>query len=190
MKQHRFSRLAPVLLTLLIVTISGSAQADDRHHGRNTYDNDRGHRTNWNRSHNDRNFDRSFNRNFDHGYRNNRNDNRYRRNHDNWSVSLNVGSWYSGSSIYYGTGYSSFGYGVSTRPYFYSPYRTRTVYVNNPTVVYVDDARPVTRVIRSEPLPAHGTSLLRDINGDCFERSYDNQGNEIRVQLPDASCQF
>jgi len=43
---------------------------------------------------------------------------------------------------------------------------------------------PVTTTLHS------GTNLLRDINGRCFERSFDTYGNEIRVELPASACNF
>ena len=73
--------------------------------------------------------------------------------------------------------YSSRDYGTvtySSRPV------TRTkevVYVNNST------SRNTTPV-------ASGRRLLRDLEGNCFERVIDDDGNEIRVQLDASECNF
>lgn len=101
---------------------------------------------------------------------NNRN---FRR--DNWSVNLNLGnSWY-GNSYSYGVGYNSWHRPLST-------HTTHTrVIVREPSVVVVRDP---TQVRHS------GRSLLRDLEGNCFERSTDDQGNEVRIQLPDRACDF
>lgn len=107
---------------------------------------------------------------------------------DGWSVSLNLGSAWAGTGAWYGlTGYP------------YAPYRNRTsVIYAQPTVVYVNDSSRVAgrvsgraseRVVeRSSPRPAR--SLLRDIHGDCWERTYDSRGVESRMQLPDSACNF
>lgn len=56
------------------------------------------------------------------------------------------------------------------------------VYVNSP-VVYNSQV-PVSQA------PPTGRSLLRDLQGNCFERNIDAQGNEVRVQLEDQACNF
>ncbi len=38
--------------------------------------------------------------------------------------------------------------------------------------------------------PAQGRRLLRDLNGDCFERTTDAAGNELRTQLPASECNW
>jgi len=37
---------------------------------------------------------------------------------------------------------------------------------------------------------ASGRRLLKDLEGNCFERIVDEDGNEIRVQLPSSECNF
>jgi len=37
---------------------------------------------------------------------------------------------------------------------------------------------------------ASGRRLLRDLEGNCFERNVDEEGNEIRVQLQSQECNF
>ena len=101
---------------------------------------------------------------------NNRN---FRR--DNWSVNLNLGNAWYGNTFSYGVGYNSW----------YRPLPTHTthtrVIVREPSVVVV-----------REPVQARhtGRSLLRDLEGNCFERSTDDQGNEVRIQLPGIACNF
>ena len=65
------------------------------------------------------------------------------------------------------------------------------IYRNAPTtstreIVYVDQAQT-----RSPAAPvASGRRLLRDLEGNCFERIVDQQGDEIRVQLEAQECNF
>jgi hypothetical protein len=65
------------------------------------------------------------------------------------------------------------------------------IYRNAPTtstreIVYVDQAQT-----RSPAAPvASGRRLLRDLEGNCFERIVDEQGDEIRVQLEAQECNF
>jgi hypothetical protein len=49
--------------------------------------------------------------------------------------------------------------------------------------------------INSQPRVVSGStystpSLLRDVNGRCYERSYDSRGNEVRIELSPSSCNF
>jgi len=90
---------------------------------------------------------------------------------DNWSVNLNLGnSWY-GNSITYGIG---------SRPFSSHTTHTRVI-VREPSVVVV---REPAQIIQK------GRSLLRDLEGNCFERSTDDLGNEIRIQIPGSECNF
>ena len=53
-------------------------------------------------------------------------------------------------------------------------------------IVYVDQAQT-----RSAAAPvASGRRLLRDLEGICFGRIVDEQGDEIRVQLEAQECNF
>ena len=78
------------------------------------------------------------------------------------------------------------GYITFNNWYGYTPYRSSTVIVREPTVVYVNDSAPVSTRYTQPP----ARSLLRDINGNCFERTYDSRGVETRVRLPDSACRF
>ena len=65
------------------------------------------------------------------------------------------------------------------------------VYRSPPTIstreiVYVDQEQ--TRSAAASV--ASGRRLLRDLEGNCFERSVDKQGDEIRVQLEAQECNF
>jgi hypothetical protein len=99
----------------------------------------------------------------------------------------------------YGTGYNTW-YGTTELPgigagYRYSPWRNQTTVVyTQPRVIYVNDSARLTSPV-SESILNHTTarparSLLRDINGDCFERTYDSRGVETQVQLPASACNF
>jgi hypothetical protein len=72
-----------------------------------------------------------------------------------------------------------------------SGYVETVAYRNVPTIstreiVYVDQAQT-----RSAAAPvASGRRLLRDLEGNCFERIVDKQGDEIRVQLEAQECNF
>jgi len=74
----------------------------------------------------------------------------------------------------------------------YSPVNahTRVIY-NQPTVVYVNNnSGNPGHVITQSSERRNESSPLRNINGLCFERSYDSRGLETRVQLPDSACNF
>lgn len=65
----------------------------------------------------------------------------------------------------------------------------RTVYRGVPAVeTYARNGGNV-RVYSSAPV-ASGRRLLRDLEGNCFERNVDEEGNEIRVQLDASECEF
>ncbi|MDG2175186.1 MAG: hypothetical protein P8M72_03485 [Gammaproteobacteria bacterium] len=100
--------------------------------------------------------------------------NQYRN--DNWSISLNLGNSRNSFSNSYAP--------LNTRAT-----QTRIIY-NQPNVVVVTDGSRSTGSVYQTTAKTYEYSLLRDIHGNCFERSYDNQGRENRVQLPDAACNF
>ena len=54
-----------------------------------------------------------------------------------------------------------------------------------PKAVYVK-----TRTSGSSTAVASGRRLLRDLEGNCFERNVDEDGNEIRIQLDASECNF
>ena len=66
---------------------------------------------------------------------------------------------------------------------------------NPPEVVYVE-RRPYygPRVIYREPavriVPPVRRSLLRDLQGNCFETTIDEDGSELREQIPAAECDW
>lgn len=72
-----------------------------------------------------------------------------------------------------------------------SGYAQTVAYRNVPTIstreiVYVDQAQARS----TATAVASGRRLLRDLQGNCFERIVDKQGDEIRVQLEAQECNF
>jgi len=72
-----------------------------------------------------------------------------------------------------------------------SGYVETVAYRNVPTIstreiVYVDQAQARS----TATAVASGRRLLRDLQGNCFERIVDKQGDEIRVQLEAQECNF
>ena len=99
--------------------------------------------------------------------------------------------------------YSSFGLGVGVGfalgyPYYGNPYYGSPYYYGPPQEVivehntYVEPSDGTTTVIRDAvPAPrASGTSLLRDLQGRCYRRTYDQNGNEQRTELDPGMCNF
>ena len=74
---------------------------------------------------------------------------------------------------------------ISAPSYSYPRYET-VRYVSRPVsrTVYIKEA--VTRPAAI----ASGRRLLRDLEGNCFERVVDDNGDEIRVQLDASECAF
>jgi hypothetical protein len=111
------------------------------------------------------------------------------RDHDRDEVSINLilgGGYYPRYR-----NFNSFGFGVGLNPYDY-PYMgyrdRRPVIIEHNT--YIE--RPATRanVTTYTNRRATGASLLRDINGRCFERYVDGRGNETRTELDPSECNF
>ncbi|MGR9090226.1 MAG: hypothetical protein ACU85U_06565 [Gammaproteobacteria bacterium] len=63
----------------------------------------------------------------------------------------------------------------------------RTVVVP-PPVVYVPQPAPVVVATPPPVAVASGRRLLRDINGNCFERQIDAAGREVHLSLPPSEC--
>jgi hypothetical protein len=99
--------------------------------------------------------------------------------------------------------------GPSSPGYSYRSYpqsQPRTYYLNNgypysdfgynrsrPQVIierntYIEQPTRRSNVITYRNRPA--TSLLRDLNGRCFERYIDSNGYETRTELPASACDF
>ncbi|NQV68650.1 MAG: hypothetical protein HQ498_01355 [Pseudohongiella sp.] len=98
---------------------------------------------------------------------------RYRR-HDSADF---VGGLVLGSILSYPWGYDRA----------YDTSRGRVVYRAAPAreVIYLNESA------NSNPTAAAGgRRLLRDLEGNCFEVNIDEEGNEIRVQLDAAECDF
>lgn len=163
---------ATLFTTVFATVLAAPAMADSRHYG-NHYNTRYG--------------------NFGTGYRN-----------DGWSMRITArtryGSWRSNAwnSRYryrgsYDSGFTTgFLYGSvlgSAAGAWYEPrYSNRTTVIyKEPTVVYVNEISRPTGRIQGTPV---ARSLLRDIHGDCFERTTDVNGRETRVQLPASACDF
>lgn len=76
----------------------------------------------------------------------------------------------------------------------YSPPVERVVYRSAPVVTQREVVvvnNPVSSAAPTSGAPvASGRRLLRDLEGNCFERIIDAEGNEIRVQLEAEECRF
>jgi hypothetical protein len=125
----------------------------------------------WDRGH-------SHNKHYDrgHGHRNH-----HVHQRDRVSVNLNIGrvvpDW-----RYRDYQRATSGLGVAYTTAWSAPPRN-TVIVHQNTYIN-NEPRVVSRSTRS------ATSLLRDVNGRCYERSYDSRGNEVRIELSPSSCNF
>lgn len=187
------NKLLACTTTLLLLLLGAEATlADDRNHR----DRDRGY---------DRHDSRGYER------RDERRDDRYdNRRHDHDNVSFNVN--FVNSIGYRGVGnhrwredyrdrrWNNFGvgigyttFGVNSFDTWGSPYNAWGYNNRQPVVVYqntyIDNPAPRTTVI-TRSAPRSGTSLLRDVQGRCFERETDRNGNESRTELPASACNF
>ena len=181
---------------LLAMSMSANAAADSwgSHYSRHS---GYGHARHWNAS-----YGNHWNR-FDYGYNRYSHRSRFNRHRGNY-VSVSYGrGWNSGwrhrrhnhssdvgtlvGGIVLGSLISN---AVQDR---HGPdYVTRTVYrapVSSPQAVRQ------TEVVYSRPAPTPVTAvpnrrLLRDLQGDCFEITRNNAGDEIRVQLDSSECRF
>ncbi len=157
-------RLLLSIAVIAALVLSQTAWADSRHY-RGFYG------SNYSRGYNSYHYGYRGGNYFRYSY----NNHYYNRHHGHGSGSF-LGGLVLGSLLSYPR-YSSRNYGTvtySSRPVI----RTReVVYVNNST------ARNSTSVTT-------GRRLLRDLEGNCFERIIDDEGNEIRVQLDPSECSF
>jgi hypothetical protein len=55
-----------------------------------------------------------------------------------------------------------------------------------PRTVYVQQAQPAQVVAA----PQQGRRLVRDLSGNCYERTTDSAGNELRTELPASACNW
>lgn len=187
--------LKKVLLSLSIIgtlVVSQAASADNRNHRRGYGDYGYG-------QHN-------YSSRYRNNYRGNRRVNSYHYGSRNYnSRNRNFNRRYgSGFNFSYGNYYSrhrgydsgSFVGGLVLGSLFSYPRHTTrnvetVVYRNAPTtrtreIVYVDQSQNRN----TGTAVASGRRLLRDLEGNCFERIVDEQGNEIRVQLEAEECNF
>lgn len=93
----------------------------------------------------------------------------------------------------YGVGYSSFGgqyylnHGLGSVYPSWNRRQSRPVIIEHNTYIEVPTER---RGVTSYRNRQSGTSLLRDINGRCFERHVDIDGYETRIELDASECNF
>jgi hypothetical protein len=103
------------------------------------------------------------------------------------------------SSAYNNFSYNSFSYGsgysISSQYYLNNayPYSTFDYKNQRPQVIierntYIEQPTRRANVITYRNRP--DTSLLRDLNGRCFERYIDSNGYETRTELPASACNF
>lgn len=171
-----------ILLSLSIIgalVVSQAASADNRNFRRGYSDYGFGHGGY-------RNSYRHFNRGYrrPNAYHYPARDRRYRS-----GFSFSYGNYYPRHRHYDAGGFVG---GLVLGSLFSYPRRSydTVVYRNVPAtrtreIVYVDRPQPVSRA----PV-ASGRRLLRDLEGNCFERIVDEQGDEIRVQLEPEECNF
>ncbi|MSR12773.1 MAG: hypothetical protein EXR84_13480 [Gammaproteobacteria bacterium] len=74
-------------------------------------------------------------------------------------------------------------------PRYSAPTVERVIYRSAP-VVRTREVVVVNNSAATRAAVASGRRLLRDLEGNCFERVIDAQGNEIRVQLAAEECSF
>ncbi len=129
------------------------------------------------------------------------NDSRYDRDHDNVSVNAGFGNaWRPAYRDYNWNSFNTFGVGIGYNNFrrnnftnWGSPFANRGYPNHRPVVVYqntyIDNPAPRTRVTTRSTVRT-GKSLLRDVNGRCFERETDRRGNETRTELPAQYCNF
>ncbi|MDY6982279.1 MAG: hypothetical protein SV422_04255 [Pseudomonadota bacterium] len=140
--------------------------------------------------HRDHRWDRGHSH-YDHhdrgrGWGNGHRNHRHYRDRDRVSVSVNIGNvipdW-----RYRDYRRATSGLGIAYTTAWGAPYNTygrgNTVIVHQNTYVN-NEPRVIYRSTRST------TSLLRDVSGRCFERSYDSRGVETRIELPASNCNF
>tara|TARA_B110000858_G_scaffold77483_1_gene89789 strand:- start:27815 stop:28378 length:564 start_codon:yes stop_codon:yes gene_type:complete len=185
--------LKRVLLSLSIIgalVVSQIASADNRNHRRSYGDHGYGQH---NYGSNYRGHRRANAYHYGSHKRNYRNYNRHYNRHYGSGFNFSYGNYY---SRHRGYDSGSFVGGLVLGSLFnYPRYSSRNV----ETIVYRD--APATRVreivyadqaqTRGTATPvASGRRLLRDLEGNCFERIVDEQGDEIRVQLEAQECNF
>lgn len=164
-----------ILLSASIIAamvLSQAASADNRSHrrGYNSY----GSNFNYSRGYSSRGINP-----YHYGSRNRRNDNYF---------NVSFGNRYGRGYRRHSSG-SFFGGLVLGSLLSYPRVHERTIYRPIPVVdTYSTGAGNVT-VYSTAPV-ASGRRLLRDLEGNCFERNIDEEGNEIRVQLDASECNF
>lgn len=156
---------------LAVLLVAGSITALPAHAG----DRGRGH-NDWNRHHDYSRFDRGYGKHG--GYRNHRYNNyRGRGHHHSHGRHHGSEALYLASGLIVGSALTH-AYHSSYAPRTYrQPVYREVVYESSPIV-------RSTQVIRQ----SEGRRLFRDRNGDCFERTTSDYGEELLVELDRSAC--
>jgi hypothetical protein len=187
------------IFLLISVLLSQTANADNRNHRRG-YDG-YGYSSYRGRDYYPRRYNRSYNRSY------NRRANSYhygsagRR--GNSYVSFSYGNYY--PSYRYRSRYRNRGFdaGDFLGGLVLGSIISAPRYPARPAERVIDSSAPVVRTVQSSPpiyssgsaierpAPvASGRRLLKDLEGNCFERIIDENGDEIRIQLNTHECNF
>ena len=174
-----------IMVTLLsVLLVSQSAAADDRRHRRG-YDS-HGYSNHYKR-YDHRRYDRhSYKRHYT---------NRYNPYHYGYrrgsSINISYGNHYSRRHNH-DAGYFVGGLvlgSLLSYPRYSPPPVERVIYRSAPAV-HTREVVVVRNSTQTATSIASGRRLLRDLEGNCFERVMDQAGNEIRVQLEAEACSF
>lgn len=156
-------KLTLAVALLVALMLSQTASADSRHHRR-------GYSYGYSNHYQPNSYHYGYNRRH------------YRGNHSSYSY----GNYYGGHNGHHGSHDNEWGYFVGgailgsllTYPRYQAPVReTREI-------VYVKETAP------RRTSSSVGRRLLKDLEGNCFERVRDEEGNEIRVQIEASACNF
>lgn len=168
----RLSHVAGIVLigavaSMIALPASAGGHRDGYYGKHGGYSHHRGYNRGYHRG-----YDRAYHRGYKRGYRHH--GRHYRRHHDRNAAYL-LGGIVLGSVITHA---------VSAPRYHRPAYSHRdVVVVDRPTTV----RSYRTPVSTSAPI---GRSLYRDIDGNCFERRSDADGNELLEELPAAACDW
>lgn len=125
----------------------------------------------------------------------------YNRHQSNWVNSYHYGSSSRRHGYSYGYRYDDHhsGHHYDSGSFFgglvlgsilsYPARKPQTIVYASPPVVRTQEVVTVTQT-RPTTTITTGRSLLIDLQGNCFERNVDENGNEIRVQLDPSECSF
>lgn len=183
-----------IALTLLsTVCVSQAASADGRRHYRSNFDNHyfsrynnhyRGYRANpyhYGRGRRGSSFGFSYGTyGYGFGYSNRHYGRRYRDRFDGGEF---VGGLVLGSILNSAARSNNNYVERYSRPRYVSSAPREVVYTSAPRTIVRSTNKPRTPVLS-------GRRLIKDLEGNCFERVIDDEGTEIREQLDPAECEY